>query len=264
MIRPAVFVTVVWLLLSGCATRIDRLRVEPMDGAVPIATEDPRVVSLAGALADTAADRRTLVGAARFSLEAPDRSFSGPQRVALMRPANLRVEILGLFDQVAAILTTDGLRYQLYDPRSPEIEEGPAHRGVLWQVARVDLEPEEVVDLLLGAPLDPISGLEAASVRADGAVLIAYRRRADGSRRIFEFDASSRLARVRQRAPDDYLVWEAAYADYRDLGERSFAHRIDIDFPDQQAHAAFRFERAELNRDLPASAFVLQRRAAAR
>ena len=261
MIRSAVFVTVA-LLVSGCATPLDPSRSEPLDQAAPLATEDPRVVSLAGALAAMAEDRHSLVGAARMSLDAPDLRFSRPQRMALMRPSSLRVEILGLFNQVAVILTTDGARYQLYDPEHPEIEEGEARRGLLWKVARVDLEPQEAVGLLLGAPVHPNSVLEAARTREDGTILIAFRHATDGSRRVFEFDPSSRLTRVRQRAADDFLVWEAAYADYRNLGDRAFAHQIDIDFPEQKAHAAFHFQTAELNRDLPASAFVLERRSA--
>jgi hypothetical protein len=207
-----------------------------------------------------AQDRHSLVGAARVSLEAPDLRFSRPQRVALMRPSSLRVEILGLFDQVAAILTTDGVRYQLYDPGSPEIEEGEAVRGLLWEVARVDLEPEAAVGLLLGAPVHPDLVLEAARSQGDGTTLIAFRHTLDGARRIFEFDAASRLARVRHRAADDFLLWEVAYTDYRNVGDHPFAYQIDIDFPERQAHAAFRFQTAELNRNLPASAFVLERR----
>ncbi len=257
MIRPAVFVTVA-LLVSGCATPLDPLRSEPLDQATPLATEDPRVVSLAGALAAMAEDRHSLVGAARMSLDAPDLRFSRPQRMALMRPSSLRVEILGLFNQVAVILTTDGSRYQLYNPEHSEIREGEAGRGLLWEVARVDLEPQEVVGLLLGAPVHPDSVLEAARTREDGTILIAFRHAADGSRRVFEFDPSSRLVRVRHRAADDFLVWEAAYTDYRNLDDQAFAHQIDIDFPEQEARAVFRFQTAELNRDLPASAFVLE------
>lgn len=262
MNRTAVFATLV-LLLGGCATP-DRPRPEPFDRWAPLGTEDPRVALLASALAATADDRRSLVGAARVSLEAPDLRFSRPQRMAVLRPASLRVEILGLFDQVAAILTTDGTRYQLYDPRSSELEEGAAGRSLLWEVARVDLEPEEAVGLLLGAPLDSDSLLEAARTREDGTILIAFRHSADGSRRIFEFDPSSRLARVRHRAADGFLLWEASYADYRDLGERAFAHEIDVQFPDQKARAAFHFQIAELNGYLPADAFVLKRSSAGR
>jgi hypothetical protein len=225
-------------------------------GAIALATDDQRVVSLVGGLVATAEDRHSLVGAADVSLTSPDLRFSRPQRVALMRPSSLRIEVLGLFNQVAAILTTDGSRYQLYDATRPEIEEGRARPGLLWQVARVDLEPDEAIDLLLGAPLDARSRVEAAHAGKDGRIRIAFRSPVDGGLRIFEFDAESRLSRVRQWAADG-LLWEAVYDDYRPVGDRSFAHEIEIRFPDQEARASFRFTAAELNPDLPPSAFVL-------
>lgn len=258
MIRPAVFVTVA-LLLSGCATQMTPSRSEPLDRATRLAIEDPRVVSMADVLAATAGHRHSLVGEARLSLEAPSLRFSRPQRVALMRPASLRVEILGLFSQIAAILTTDGTRYQFYDAGNPGIEEGETGRGLLWQVARVDLEPDEVVGLLLGAPVHPGSLLEAAGLLHDGTLLLAFRYAEDRSRRVFEFDVSGQLARVRQRSADDRLLWEAAYSDYRTRREGAFAHQIDVDFPAQAARTSFRFQTAELNRDLPASTFVLEK-----
>lgn len=251
MIRSTVFVTVA-LLLSGCATPLVSSRSEPLS------RDDPRVVFLADSLAAMARDRHSLVGAARLSLEAPDLRFSRPQRVALRRPASLRVEILGLFNQVAAILTTDGARYQFFDLESSEVEEGEAGRSLLWEVARVDLEPREVVGLLLGAPVQAGSVLESARGRDDGSLLLGFRLAADATRRVFEFDASSGLVGVRHRAADGSLVWEAEYSDYRNLGERLFAHQIALDFPAQQAQATFYFGTAELNRPLPASAFVLE------
>ena len=257
MIRPAVFATVA-LLLSGCATLTSSSRFEPLDRAAAIGVEDPRVVFLAGALATTAGWRHSLVGAARVRLEAPKLSFSRPQRIAVMRPASLRVEILGLLDQVVAVLATDGTRYHFFDASKPGIEEGELESGLLWQVARIDLEPEEAVSLLLGAPLDPSSVLESAGSLDDGALLLAFRSAKDGSRRVFDFDGSGRLARVRQRAADGLLVWEARYSDYRARGESVFAHGIEIDFPAQGARASFHFRTAELNRDLSSRAFVLE------
>jgi len=258
VIRSAVFATVA-LVLSGCATLMGPSRSEPLDGAAPLAIEDPRVVSLAGGLAAMAGQRHSLVGVARVSLEAPNLRVSRPQRVALMRPSSLRVEILGLFNQVAAILATDGIRYQLYDASNSGIEEGESGRGLLWQGARVDLEPAEAVGVLLGAPVDPGSVLEVAGLLHDGTLLMAFRSAEDSSRRVFEFDASGRLARVRHRSADGLLVWEAAYSDYRTPGQGAFAHQIDVDFPAQAARASFRFQTAELNRELPASAFVLEK-----
>ncbi len=258
-VRPlAVALATAACLLASCATtgRIDRDRDED---ALAVPLRDPRVVALAGALEATAEDRHSLVGAAHLSLTARDLRFSRPQRIALQEPAHMRVEILGLFNQVAAILTTNGARYQLYEPGSADIQEGPVSAALLWQVARVDLEPAEAVSVLLGAPWQSGAKLEAARELPDGTLLLAYRRAHDGGRRVFEFAPPAYLTRVRERAADDSLVWEASYDDYRDLDGRAFAHSIEIDFPRVEANADFRFDSAELNRELPASAFELAR-----
>jgi hypothetical protein len=245
----------------GCVTPPRDLR-EPLDDALPVALDDPGLALGVASLANTASDRHSLVGRARVSLDGPELRFSRPQRMAVQTPGKMRIEILGLFDQVAAILATDGRRYQLFEPGA-EIQQGPVYPGLLWAVARVDLEPEEAVSLLLGTPWQPRARLEAAAAVKGGGLLLSFRSPIDGGRRIFELDAERRLVRVRQRAADDVLVWEAVYADYRPVGTRTFAHEIEIDFPEVDSHVDFRFETAELNRTLPASAFDLQPRRAA-
>lgn len=244
-------------VLSGCVSPPGRP--ELLDSALLLEVGDPRVTSQLQALADTSADRHSLVGLARVSLRAPDLRFSRPQRMALKQPASLRVEILGLFDQVAAILATDGTRYQLYQPGAPRIEEGDVSARLLWDVARMDLEPDEAVRLLLGAPLVPGAQLEAAHSLEDGRLLLSFRDSRDGFRRIFEFDARSRLSRVRDRDAADALLWEVTYSDYRPLGDRDFAYQIEIDFPRVEANADIHFKTADLNRALPESAFNLSR-----
>ncbi len=244
------------LVAAGCATR--PVREDDVSRSLPLS--DPRIQALAGALEATSRDRQSLVGAAHLSLDAPDLRFSRPQRVALQRPASVRVEVLALFSQVAAILATDGQRFQLWEPGAAEVQEGPVTASLLWQVARVDLEPEEVVGVLLGAPWPEDARLEAARERSDGTLLLAYRHAYGAGRRIFEFAPPAYLTRVRERADDESLVWEVAYDDYRPIGERAFAHAIAIEFPRVEARADFQFDRAELNRQLPASAFELKRR----
>ena len=257
MNRHAVLVTAV-LLLFACATPRPVSRVEPLDQASPLARDDPRVAARTQELEEAARTRRALLGVARLSLKAPDLRVNQSQRIALMRPASLRVEILGLFDQVAAVFATDGARYQLYDARGPEFREGDLARGLLWQVARIDLEPDEVVGLLLGAPVQRGALLDAASASEDGSLLLGFRQRETGGRRVFEFDPSGRLVRVRQRAADDGLLWEAFYRDYGATGERAFAGEVEIEFPEQNARANFAFRQVEIESELPASVFVLE------
>ena len=92
------------LLASACRTPVFEPRA--------MTAADPRPAKLLAALEDEAASRRGLRASAKLSLEAPDLRLRRPQRMALQRPASLRVEILGLFHQVAAVLVTDGLQQQ--------------------------------------------------------------------------------------------------------------------------------------------------------
>ncbi len=255
--RPALAAAglVVALLASSCAT--PRSVDERQGSAIDVPLDDARIVALAGALVATARDRNSLVGSAHLSLRSPDLRFSRPQRMALERPARMRVEVLALFGQVAAILTTDGRRFQVYEPGESRVQDGLVSAGLLWEVARVDLEPEEAVGVLLGVPLQSGAELVGARQLEDGTLLLAYRPPLLESRRIFEFQPPAYLTRVRERDPDGSLVWEVAYTDYRELGERAFAHAVAIDFPRVDAAAEFQFEGVELNRVLPASAFEL-------
>jgi hypothetical protein len=184
--------------------------------------------------------------------------------MAVTRPARLRVEILGLFDQVAALLVTDGPRYQLYDARSAELEEGVVSADLLWRVARVDLEPEEAVELLLGAPL-PLPGLSLAEARiqSDGRIALTQRDDRDVLRQRLEFDAAGRLRRVERFDAGGGLLWRGSFDDYRELPApdgslQSFAFGVSLRFPRVEAEAELRFVRVTLESELPGDLFVLR------
>ena len=78
--------------------------------------------------------RRGLSGRARLAVDGHDGALRlrGSQRVALERPARLRVEVLGLFDQTLAVLVTDGERYQFFRANDRTWESGPVGPDLLW------------------------------------------------------------------------------------------------------------------------------------
>lgn len=231
----------------------------------PLSADDPRPAQWLAALHERAAQRHTMRGSARFSVQAPDLEFSRPQRFAAGRPGRIRVEILGLFDQIAAVLVTDAGSYQLFDVRDQRVEEGPVSRALLWQVARVDLTPEQVVDLLLGAPL-PSAGFELARARllSDGSIDVVLESGSAGAAVAAEqlrFDAEGRLRRFQKIAGpsrEPALVWEARFDDYRENGGDPIAHELNLRFPGSGAQARLTFRSLELNPALPPGVFVLQ------
>jgi len=224
----------------------------------PLPAGDPLAARLIGELEESAQVRDSMRGAARLSLDAPDLRFRRPQRFAAQRPGAIRVEILGLFQQVAAVLVTRDGRYQFFDSGERRLQHGPVTPDLLWQVARVDLSPEQVVELLLGAPT-PSPGLEPRGGQRfpDGSVRVDL---ADESKRLrqrFGFDAASRLRRVEHFDVDGVPMWEVRFGEYRDTDLGPTPFEIVLDFPHQATSATLSFRDLELNPDLPPDVFVL-------
>jgi len=256
-----VFVCVGVALVAACRT--------PGPPAPPPPDLDPAL--LVAAFEQEAASRHGLRARARISIEAPDVKLSRPQRIAVQRPDSLRVEILGLFSQVAAVLAVkDGL-YQLWESGEREIQHGPVTPSLLWRVARVALTPEEAVDLLLGTPrLAP--GAATFAARWNGARFEVDR--SLRGRRPLErlgFDADGRLRRFERFDGAGALVWSATFDDHRPLtggdgAMRSFAHSVRLRFPAEQAEVEVDYKDVQLDPELAPALFELpgRRRAALR
>jgi hypothetical protein len=239
------------LLLVACQTP------GPVERPLPLS--DPRIGASLDRLLATAASRRAMRAHARLALDAPDLRFRRPQRLVVELPTSLRVEVLGLFGQVAAILATHEGRYQFFDPAEGALEEGQVSAELLWQLARVDLTPEEAATVLLGAPI-PSEGLKpvgAFSVPDGGiAVLLGSHEGGRMSER-FEFDALGRLRSATRLASEDSELWSARFDDYREVANEFFAFHLALSFPRVGAKAEIQFKQVELNPDLPADVFVL-------
>ena len=229
-----------------------------------LAPDDSRPQRLVESLHQRATAREALRAQARLSLRSHDIDIRRPQRMAISRPASLRVEILGLFDQVAALLVTDGEHYQLYDARTGRFETGLVDTGLLWRVARVDLEPTEAVEILLGAPTPrPGLSLAEARLRDDGGIELCERDARGVARERFDFDAAGRLRHVERLDEEGQLLWEGRFDDYRDLvapdgSLQPFAFDVSLRFPRVDAEAELSFARVELQSSLPEELFVLK------
>jgi len=242
----------------------------PLPGSA-LPYDDPRPAALMATLHQRAAARQALRATAKLDLQAPDVRLNRPQRMAVERPSRLRIEIIGLFSQLAAVLVTDGEIYQLYDARRGDIEEGVVSAGLLWRVARVDLAPEEAVDLILGVPR-PKRGLSpgAARVFEDGAIEVDQ---LNGEGRLgqrLRFDPAGRLTRLETFAPGGELLWRAGFADYRllpgagadvpgELGpQEPFAFDVQLDFPRVEAEVRLQFKKVALAGSLSDALFHLE------
>ena len=239
------------IFAMGCRT--------PLPSRVPLDPADPRPLALIAGLEKAAAERSSLTGALRLSLDAPDLNFRRPQRLALRRPSDLRVEVLGLFGQIAAILVTDGVTYQSFDARRGDFESGDVTPDLLWRIARFDMRPQEVVDLLLGAPRPSADAFFAgAYAEPRGGVSVAFRDAEGRLREQFGFDARGQLIEFVRFAGNGDVDWKARFSDYRDVSGSAFAFDVRLHFPAVDARASLRFDHAALDPDLDDELFALR------
>lgn len=240
-------------LASACTTPVPAPTRTALDPA------DPRPEAWLQAHEERAAGRSTLRGALRLSLDAPDLNFRRPQRLALRRPADLRLEVLGLFGQVAAVLVTDGSTYQSFEASRGAIESGLVTDDLLWRVARVDLQPAEAVELLLGAPR-PSEGatISAAYATGDGGISLDLRDGAGRLRERVDFDARGQLADFIRYDAAERVAWQASFRDYRGRAEDVYAFDLRLRFPGVGAEARLAFDDATLHADLSDELFRLR------
>lgn len=219
----------------------------------PLPADDPRPRLLLEAFERDAETRRSLRGRARIEVDGgPGLRLAGRQVLVVERPGRLRVEVLGLFDQALAVLTTDGDRFELFRTADLSFEEGPLRPDLLWEEAHIALQPEEAIALLLGAPL-PEPGLVPvrASGAEDGAVLVALAAPGGPERRRLAFDAEGRLVRIEVLDPDGELAWSAGFDEYSPVGGVPFAHAITLYVAAGGTRARIRLRDVELNPELP-------------
>ena len=227
--------------------------------ASPLPAGDPRPDALLAAWQAHTADRESLRAVARLAVDAPgaraggeDLAFRSKQRLWLSRPAKLRVEVLGFLDTALAVLVTDGERYALLE--SDRFEEGPIYDGLLWDAARLDLSPEEAVEVILGAPD------RGGDWRRSGAWQVGDRVRielAEGAaRRTLEFGPEGELLVLSATGGDGRAAWHARFDDYVPLDGVPFARRISVESDAGRADLVLRD--VELNPTIPEDWFRLE------
>jgi len=250
-VRTTVVAVAVALLLSACAT---------LPPAVPLPPADPRPQAFVADLADLSARRHALRGVARLAVDSDQEDFSirANQRLVIERPASLRVEVLGFLSATAAVLATDGARYEFFLADDRSYQSGPVHPNLLWEVSRIALPPKEVVDLLLGAPLPEVEyRLGPAQEDGDGRVEVSLLDSDGGQLRNVVFDAKGLLRRVDVFARGR-IAWTAHFDEYEGVGDRFFAHSISVEYPSAHTTAHVELSEVEINPDLEEDVFRLR------
>jgi hypothetical protein len=226
---------------------------------LPLAPDDPRPAALVAAFAERAALREALRGSARLSVDVDGNGarsvrLRARQSLVLERPARLRIEVQGMLGNTLAVLAVDGAEYALFETETRRFERGPLEPDLLWRVAGLTLQPDEVVEVVLGGPrLAQDLALRAAFAAPDGGVRVELADDA-GARRALEFDAEGRLREWVARDPHR-TPWTARFDDYAPVAGEALAHRVSIDTG--SARAVLQLRDVELNPPLPADIFRL-------
>jgi hypothetical protein len=238
------------LALAGCRS---------VPSAVPLPPGDQRPDAFLASLADREQGRQALRGVARVALEGPAGNARSKQILVVERPARLRVEVQGpFFNQLVAVLVSDGARFELFRAQDRSVERGVMDPALLYRVSGIPLRPADAVEMLLGVP--PIGGAlmpGSAMALSNGLVRIDLLDEGRILVRRVEFDSAAQLRRVEVRTVDGELAWEARYDDYRSVGGALFAHDIALEFPLTGSRAKISFQHVELNPELSPEVFVL-------
>lgn len=294
--RPALaplLLSVVFVLLTFAC------RSTPPPGILhgaPLPLDDARASRVVDAQLELGASRNALRGSARVALAGPDFKLNRPQNIVVERPARLRFEVIGLFEQLAAVLVSDGERYGFYDAGTGEMEQGPITPNLLWELAQVDVEVAEAVGILLAAPQPaPFSVRAAVWLEAEDRIAVAF---ANGSRRVrrecaanpeqgfrdaacfgdaadlalggdaFLFDPTGRLVELRSFDAGGALRYRARFEDYAGMGEGKdrveFPNLVTIESPAMRSEARFAWKRVMLADELSDRLFRLPERGAGR
>lgn len=250
-VLPAVLV--LSLVLGACRS--------PVPSFLPLSADDPRPQRLLAAWKSDGERRHSLRGRARLSVKGPSLRLQGKQVVLVQRPDQLRVEVQGLFGQTLAVLVIDGRDYALLQAGQGAAQRGRVYPGLLRELAGIDLEPEDVIALLLGVPAPaPPLGPVAAFANAAGDVRVDL---GDASGRVVRrvrFDFQGRVVRVEAFGEAASPVWTADYGEFAEVGGVDFPHRLVL-VTGGEARAEVALRDLELNADLPSDWFRLPRSA---
>jgi len=220
--------------------------------------DDPRPAALLEKWDARVRERQTFRGRAHLAVDG-DVRFRGNQIVVLARPARLRIEVLGFLSQTAAVIATDGERFEVFRSGDRSYETGAVSPELLWREAHLALTPAEAVAVLLGAP-EPGRGLVLARAFEEGGELIRIDL-ADASGRVLRraaFDSAARLREFELIDEDGAVRWRAEFADFAAVDGVSFAHRIVLDVAQGGTHVEISLRDVELNPELAPEIFRIR------
>jgi hypothetical protein len=225
--------------------------------AVPLA-DDPRPARLLARWQAETRGRTALRGRAHLSVDGEVR-IRADQVIALERPARMRIEVKGLLNQTAAVIATDGDRFEVYRTGDRTYDSGPVRDDLLWREAYIALSPREAVALLLGDPI-PHADLVPRAAEAVGSDRIRMDLWGGDPPRLHRvaFDDEARLREYARLSADGGVLWQARFDGYEDVAGAPVAHHIELDVGTGGTHVEISLRDVELDPTLDPAIFRLR------
>lgn len=182
----------------------------------------------------------------------------------LEQPNRVRFDVMTQVGP-AAVLTSDGERFQLSDLRKGTFLHGPTCPQNIARLLGVSVPAEQVLRLLTGDTLT-IDAIERSMECRDGLYVVTLVG-SDGSTQEVAFSVVDgdqarppteqrlNLRRSTERGPDGVMRWQATYDDYIDVDGRSFPTNVRFVDEVHGADTAVRVKSISLDPDVPEGAF---------
>lgn len=231
----------------------------------------------AGALEHYAAMRspaRVMRAEARVDRRDSEGRIRGTVLMFLERPDRVRFDAMTQFGP-AAVLTSDGDRFALMDLRENRYFVGPTCPANIERLLGIRFGGEEVTRFLLGET--PTIEAQERSMRCDGGAYVITLEGTDGKRQELELqiragdvdaqpeDQQLRLVRSEVFSQDGQTEWRVTFDDYQFVADPAdesasqrgvmMPHTLRFEDPRRGTDTLVRFERIDLNVEVPEGAF---------
>ncbi len=236
--------------IAGCATQPNyTLHLEEAHG-------------YAAELGDREAAQRSLQTAAVMEYTGGGEHFRARENLVVLRPANIRVEVMSAAG-VVLVVTTDGGRVTIFDPAKSTLIRGPATAATLERYARIPLPPEAAVRMLMGLVPDgsmlafPPAAMTQPAPSNGNQTILTYREPGGVTDELGIGD-DRKLASVTEKLADGRVSYRVDYADWRDGGKGvDVPCSIAARFPMTGATVKLIYQNPAADPEIPDGTFVL-------
>jgi hypothetical protein len=212
---------------------------------------------LLAALAARRAAVQDVGGDARARIDTPRGGGGLDLFIVAQTPDRVRIEALSFFGQPVAVLTTDGVLFQLADLQHGTFTEGPASATSVSRLLPLELPPGELVSLLLGLPplLEDAAPVDLALDERERAYVLTLSDRAARQRLGFE-PATLRPTFVELPARDGLSGYRAEFDRHEPPAD--LPTRVVLRSEDGRVKVELSWRQREVNPELDPATFTQQ------